>query len=314
MNKSNNDSGLTVKRSNRLFTAGLTVLTVVALCATSCRLEEAQWETEDVTITMQVGAVSAGFIECQFTTSKDAYYLIDCVPVDKESHPYDYQKQFMTLAIDSAYINYLQWRYWLLEAGESYIAPFASHSLQYGEVDKIFTNLKPGSDYWVFAFVVNPETQKPIGKLYLQTVHTADKSIYNVHFDYRVRDVYDYIYPINDKDGSINYYFPYLAATRDSIWLADEYGATPEVYFTELFHVYSEYDLTEMVRYGVHVTKNDGYNSDETFQEGHTYYTAITSYDGFMGHNVIYKFTWTGEDCNLYFTDEDKLADSGKDD
>lgn len=280
----------------------------------SCRLEEAQWETEDVTITMQVGAVSAGFIECQFTTSKDAYYLIDCVPVDKESHPYDYQKQFMTLAIDSAYINYLQWRYWLLEAGESYIAPFASHSLQYGEVDKIFTNLKPGSDYWVYAFVVNPETQKPIGKLYLQTVHTADKSIYNVHFDYRVRDVYDYIYPINDKDGSINYYFPYLAATRDSIWLADEYGATPEVYFKELFHVYSEYDLTEMVRYGVHVTKNDGYNSDEAFQEGHTYYTAITSYDGFMGNNVIYKFTWTGEDCNLYFTDEDKLADSGKDD
>ena len=55
-----------------------------------------------------------------------------------------------------------------------------------------------------------------------------------------------------------------------------------------------------MVRYGVHVTKNDGYNSDEAFQEGHTYYTAITSYDGFMGHNVIYKFTWTGEDCNLY--------------
>ena len=314
MNKSNNDSGLTVKRSNRLFTAGLTVLTVVALCATSCRLEEAQWETEDVSITMQVGAVSAGFIECQFTTSKDAYYLIDCVPVDKESHPYDYQKQFMTLAIDSAYINYLQWRYWLLEAGESYIAPFASHSLQYGEVDKIFTNLKPGSDYWVYAFVVNPETQKPTGKLYLQTVHTADKSIYNVHFDYRVRDVYDYIYPINDKDGSINYYFPYLAATRDSIWLADEYGATPEVYFKELFHVYSEYDLTEMVRYGVHVTKNDGYNSDEAFQKGHTYYTAITSYDGFMGNNVIYKFTWTGEDCNLYFTDEDKLADSGKDD
>ena len=286
MNKSNNDSGLTVKRSNRLFTAGLTVLTVVALCATSCRLEEAQWETEDVTITMQVGAVSAGFIECQFTTSKDAYYLIDCVPVDKESHPYDYQKQFMTLAIDSAYINYLQWRYWLLEAGESYIAPFASHSLQYGEVDKIFTNLKPGSDYWVYAFVVNPETQKPTGKLYLQTVHTADKSIYNVHFDYRVRDVYDYIYPINDKDGSINYYFPYLAATRDSVWLADEYGATPEVYFKELFHAYSEFDLTEMVRYGVHVTKNDGYNSDEAFQEGHTYYTAITSYDGFNGRRL----------------------------
>ena len=37
-NKSNSNAscGLTVKRSNRLFIAGLTVLTVVALCATSC--------------------------------------------------------------------------------------------------------------------------------------------------------------------------------------------------------------------------------------------------------------------------------------
>lgn len=280
----------------------------------SCALEEAQWETDDVTITMQVGVVSAGFIECQFATNKDAYYLIDCVPVSDEYHPYDYQKQFMTLAIDSAYIDYLQWRYWLLEAGESEIAPFASHSLQYGKVDKIFTNLTPGSDYWVYAFIVNPETHKPAGKLYLQTVHTSDTSIYDVHFDYRVRDVYDYTYPINEKDGSINYYFPYLAATRDSAWLADECGKAPEEYFSDLFLAYSEYDLKEMVHYGVHVTKNDGYNSDEVFQVGHTYYTAIVSYDGFMGHNVIYKFTWIGETCNLYFTDEDNIVDTGEDD
>ena len=280
----------------------------------SCALDEAKWATEDVTISMNVGAVSAGFVECQFSTSKDAYYLIDCVPVSQEYDPYSQQKQFMTLAIDSAYIQYLQWRYWLLEAGESNVAPFASHSLYYGKVDKIFTNLVPGADYWVYAFVVNPETMKPAGKLYLQTVHTSDTSIYDVHFDYRVRDVYDYIYPINDKDGSINYYFPYLAATRDSAWLAEEFDKTPEEYFTDLFLLYSEYNLNEMVRYGVVVTKNDGFNSDEAFEVGHTYYTAIVSYDGFMGHNVIYKFTWTGEGCNLYFTDEDNIADTGEDD
>ncbi len=280
----------------------------------SCALDEAKWVTEDVTISMNVGAVSAGFIECQFSTSKDAYYLIDCVPASSEYNPYDFQKQFMTLAVDSSYIKYLQWRYWLLESGESNVAPFASHSLQYGSVDKIFTNLVPDSAYWVFAFVVDPETLKPAGKLYLQTVHTSDSSIYDVHFDYRVRDVYDYIYPINDKDGSINYYFPYLAATRDSAWLADEYQKTPEEYFTDLFLLYSKYDLNEMVRYGVHVTKNDGYNSDEEFVIGHTYYTAIVSYDGFMGNNVIYKFTWTGESCDLYFTDEDNIVDLGEND
>ena len=279
----------------------------------SCALDEAKWATDDVAITMKVGIVSAGFIECQFSTSRDAYYLIDCVPASSEYNPYDYQKQFMTLAVDSAYIKYLQWRYWWLEAGESNIAPFSSHSLQYGSVDKMFTNLVPDSTYWVFAFVVNPETLKPASKLYLQTVHTSDTSIYDVHFDYRVRDVYDYIYPINDKDGSINYYFPYLTATRDSADLTDIYQKTPEDYFTELFLLYSEYDLNEMVRYGVHVTKNDGYNSDEEFVVGHTYYTAIVSYDGFMGNNVLYKFKWTGESCDLYFTDEDNIVDLGED-
>ena len=295
----------------RLFILVLCPLSIV-LCL-SCN-PEAKWTTSDVEINMEVVTVSAGFVECHFSTNKEAYYLIACVPAVAGENPQDHPKQFMTLAIDSAYIDYLQWRYWLLEAGESYIAPFASHSLQYGDVDKIFTNLTPGSDYWVYAFVVNPETNKPAGRLYLQTVHTADSSLFDVHFDYRVRDVYDYIYPINNQDGSINYYFPYLAATRDSAWLADEIQKTPEDYFTDLFLAYSEFDLKEMVRYGVHVTKNDGYNSDEAFQEGHTYYTAITSYDGFMGHNVIYKFTWTGEDCNLYFTDEDNIVDLGQDD
>ncbi len=299
-------------KTNRTLGCWLIAISMI-ISFSACTLEEAKWATDDVTISMQVGAVSAGFIECKFSTSKDAYYLVDCVPVVKDYQPYDQQKQFMTLAVDSAYIQYLQWRYWLLEEGESNIAPFSSHSLYYGNVDKLFTNLTPGADYWVYAFIVNPETLKPAGKLYLQTVHTSDTSIYNVHFDYRVRDVYDYIYPINEKDGSINYFFPYLAATRDSADLADVHHKTPEEYFTDLFLLYSEYNLSELIRYGVHVTKNDGMNSDEAFEVGHTYYTAIVSYDGFMGNNVIYKFKWTGEDCNLYFTDEDNIADLGED-
>ena len=275
---------------------------------------DAKWETKDVTITMNVHTVSAGFINCQFTPSKDAYYLIDCVPVQADYDPHRQAKQFMTLAVDSAYIEYLEWRHWRLKEGEFNIAPFSSHALQYGSVGKAFTNLTPGTDYWVFAFLVNPETLQPVGNLYLQTIHTADTSIYDVHFEYRVRGQYDYIYPVNAKDQSINYYFPYLAATRDSARLADEYGQSPELYFTELFLAYSEYNLADMVRYGVNVNLNDGYNSDEEFIEGRTYYTAIVSYDGFMGNNVIYKFTWTGEDCNLYFTDANNIAVYGEND
>ena len=302
MNKSISVSGLTA-----------ILMAVVALCATSCS-PEAKWEVNDVAIQMDIQTVSAGFAICEFSTNKDAYYLIDCVPVKAGAdHPYDQAKQFMTMAIDSAYIEYLQWRYWLLEEGEFNIAPFSSHALEYGTVQKVFTNLAPGSDYWIYAFVVNPETLKPVGKLNLQTIHTSDTSLYNVHFDYRVRGRYDYIYPINEEDQSINFYFPYLAATRDSAMMAEMGYPAPEYYFDELFTTISLMDNKDAVRYGVNVTKNDGFNSDEYFEEGHTYYTAIVSYDGFMGNNVIYKFTWTGEDCDLTFTDEDNIAGLGQD-
>jgi hypothetical protein len=289
------------------------LLSALALCLLSCS-PEAKWDTHDVTIKMNVKTVSAGFIGCDFSTNKDAYYLIDCVPAySGPNDPYQNPKQFMMLAVDSAYIDYLEWRHWLLESGEFHIAPFASHSLQYGDVNKIFTNLTPGKDYWVYAFVVNPETFQPAGRLYIKTVHTADTSVYNVHFDYRIRGMYDYIYPINEEDGSINYFFPYLAATRDSAFLHDMMEQTPEDYFSELFLAYSDLDFKESVRYGVQVVKNDGLNSDIEFELGHTYYTAIVSYDGFMGNNVIYQFTWTGDSCDLFFTDEDNIAGLGQD-
>lgn len=312
--KDNRQKTATLKDKRRV-TIGRIISVLLPLSFVLCPScsPDAKWVTNDVTISMNVKRVSAGFIECQFSTNKDAYYLIDCVPInDKYNNPYRQPKQFMTLAIDSAYIDYLEWRHWLLEEGEFNIAPFSSHSLYYGSVDKIFTNLTAGSDYWVFAFVVNPETLKPVGKLYLETVHTTDTSICQVHFDYRIRGMYDYIYPINEADGSINYYFPYLAATQDSASIAEEH-ISPELYFVNLFLTYSQMDLKEVIRYGVQVIKNDGNNSDVEFEEGHTYYTAIVSYDGWMGNNVMYKFKWTGDDCELYFTDEDNIAGVGQD-
>jgi hypothetical protein len=59
---------------------------------------------------------------------------------------------------------------------------------------------------------------------------------------------------------------------------------------------------------------NDGISSEELFVEGKTYYTAIVGFDGFIGNNVIYKFTWTGEDFEAYFKDEDSIVDYGEDD
>ena len=303
---------------------GLAVLCLALILFAGCN-PDAHWETSNVDISMSVQTVSAGYIECSFSTSKDAYYLVSCVPVEEGYDPMTHQKQFMTLALDSANVEYINWRYLLLKEGVTPIAPFASHALQYGKVDYFFTNLTPGTDYWVYAFVVNPETLKPAGKLHMMTLTTTETSVVDVRFEYRVRGLWDYIYPIyndsiNDRAnyGKINSHFPYLAATRDSLeiayWYEQEFEepTLPELYFSDLFLGISKFNLTDHIRYGVQVVENNGVNSDIEFEEGHTYYTAIVSFDGFIGNNVIYKFRWTGEDFNAYFTDEDNIVTDGE--
>lgn len=295
-----------MKNSKHIFPCIALSLVSLLCFLTSCT-PEAKWEIEDVAIQMDIKTVSAGFIECSFSTTKEAYYMIAIQPVQEGFDPMGNQKQFMQLALDSANIDYLNWRYWELKNGEFNVASFASHSLQYGNTEHFFTNLFPDTEYWIYAFVVNPETLKPVGKLSLKTIRTTSESVCNVHFEYRVRGLWDYIYPIDDF-GRINDHFPYMAATRDSAFITDQFKETPEEFFTELFSIYSQYNIDGVVLYGVHVTKNDGQNSDEHFEAGHTYYTAIVSYDGFMGNNVLYKFTWTGEDCELYMTEEDSIV------
>ena len=286
----------------------LAVIGLLALLALACN-PEAKWDTNDVTITITPTTVSAGYIECSFTTNKEAYYLVACEPVRTDGpNPMDpkYHKQFMMLALDSANTEYIVWRSFLLQQGEFTIAPFASHCLQYGNIDHFFTNLTPGQDYWIYAFVVDPDKLKPEGKLFIQKLTTSTESKVDVHFDYRIRGYWDYIYPLN-PDGKINNHFPYLAATRDSAALA-YLGQTPEEYFTELFLAMSLYDLKDNIRYGVNVVYNDGYSSDEAFEEGHTYYTAIVSFDGFIGNNVIYKYIWSGEEMEAYFTEKNSIV------
>ena len=274
---------------------------------------EAPWVVQDVEIEMSAQIVSAGFMEYSFKPNKEAYYLISCMPSTEEIDPYKQPKQFMMLALDSANTAYIQWRNGLLKQGEFNIAPFASHCLQYGAITHFFTNLDPNTEYWIFAFVVNPETLKPVGKLFIETVKTTKESIMDVHFDYRVRGLWDYIYPLN-TDGNINSKFPYLASTVDSATLVDVWGGiSPEEYFNDVFVTMSEIDDEPEVRYGVNAFKNDGSGISIAFQIGHTYYTAIASYDGFMGNNVIYRFNWTGEDYEAYFTDEDNIATNGED-
>ena len=267
---------------------------------------EAKWETKDVEIGMDVHTVSAGFIECNYSTSKDAYYLVACVEAKPDIDPMEHQKQFMMLALDSANVEYLAWRNTLLQNGEFNIAPFSSHTLQYGPVDYFFTGLIPETDYWVYAFVVNPEKMEPAGKLYLQRVQTKSESIVDVHFDYRVKGRWDYIYPV-DSLGNIYGQFPYIATTCDSITIAQDtaYAGDPILYFID-WTIERFIDKSKAnVFYGVHTVENDGWSSSVEFEAGHTYYTAISGYDGSFKQTTIYKFTWTGDSCNYFFHDTD---------
>jgi hypothetical protein len=304
--ETNNYSGRTAKRSYRRLFAGIAAIALIALGAISCN-PEAKWETKDVKLNMKVDNVSAGFIECSFSTDKDAYYLISIVDPWEDYNPVANQKQFMQLALDSAYADYLMWRNGLLREKEFNVAPFSSHSLHYGDTRHFFTGLLPDRDYWVFAFVVDPVTLKPTGNLVLENVKTTDESVMDVHFDYRIRGMWDYIYPL-DSTGKVHNRFPYIATTRDSLTLTEDSlfsqeGAVLYFYFWCLER-FLEPEKAK-VTYGVHAVENDGYQSSEAFEIGHTYYTAICGFDGSFKQMTIYRFVWTGEKCDMYLKDTD---------
>ena len=284
----------------------LVLLPCSLLLTPSCS-PEAKWETNDVNIQMTVTNVSAGFAECEFSTDKEAYYLIAIQEAKPNYNPMEHQKQFMMLALDSANVEYLAWRNELLKNGEFNVAPFASHVLQYGKVDYFFTGLSQEKDYWIYAFVVNPETLQPCGKLHLVTITTKKESIMDVHFAYRIKGNWDYIYPM-DSLGNICSRFPYIATTRDSLSLTEEDFYTDQeavIYFYWwMLERFVDPSKAE-VFYGVKAVANDGWSTTTEFEEGHTYYTAISGFDGGFEQSTVYKFTWTGDSCNYYFVETD---------
>ena len=326
-------AALAERVKTKWFMRFILVLIPYSLLLTPSCSPEAKWTTDDVDINMEIATVSAGFVECNFSTNKEAYYLIACVEAKPDENPVDHPKQFMTLALDSANVEYLAWRNTLLKQGEFNIAPFASHALQYGSVNHFFTGLWPGQEYWIYAFVVNPKTLQPSGKLYLETVKTTEESIMDIHFEYRIKGKWDYIYPVDEK-GTICSRFPYIATTRDSsklslesfsdlsdsvrTYIVDSLISELPVLVDDLtgdllayIYLYSwtldrfAYPDSANVLYGVKAVENDGWSSNEEFTEGQTYYTLISGYDGSFKQTTIYKFKWSGDSCNLYFHDTD---------
>lgn len=278
------------------------ILLLLAVVVCACH-PEAKWTKENVKIEISVETISAAFIECRFSTDIEGYYLIGIDSVKNDYDPMSHQKQFMMLALDDANVEYIVWRNQLLQNGEFNVAPFASHSLQYGKINHFFTGLKPETDYWIYAFSVNPETLTPMGTLQLITVQTAAKSVVDINFEYRVIGEWDYIYPI-EKSGKIHSHFPYIATTRDSIDIAQD-NTTPQEFFTQWTEERFRIPELAEVYYGVRAIENDGISSYLQFEQGHTYYTCISGYDGTINQMAIYKFTWKGDSTYYYFKESD---------
>ena len=270
--------------------------------------------TEGVEITIDVEQVSAGFAQVRFSTNKEAFYLISIQPTREDIDPQKIAKTFMLLSLDSAYADYLYWRNKQLQQLIPFVADFPSHSLQYGNIKHFFTLLRPNTEYWVYAFVVDPITNKPAGKLFVETITTDSTSRIPVQFEYRIDGYWDYIYP-KDSMGEIISTIPWVGETIDSVSIREGGWNSPGEYFFERFkHVYHE-DY-ERILYGIYAHENNGVSDGTSatyFKEGTTYYTAMAALDAPLKfplpRNIynIYRFTWIGETTDTILVPQNSL-------
>ncbi len=282
----------------------------------ACNPEVAAY-TEGVEIMIDIEQVSAGFAQVSFSTNKEAFYLISIQPTQEGVDPQQIAKTFMLLSLDSAYVDYLYWRNKQLQQYIPFVADFSSHSLQYGDITHFFTLLQPKTEYWVYAFVVDPNTNKPAGKLFVETITTDSISTIPLQFEYRVDGYWDYIYPV-DSTGKVVSTIPWVCETIDSISIREGGWRVPGEYFFSRFkNVY--YEDYERILYGIYAHENDGVGDGTSathFQEGVTYYTGMAALDAPLAfplpRNIynIYRFTWQGDTTNFYLTPAQSLDGS----
>lgn len=289
------------------------IMVLVLACMASCKPDEVVAHTSNVEIAIEIKRISAGYANVEFSPTKNAFYLSGIHPVREDID--DIQKvakQFMMLALDSAYVNYLYWRNQQLQVMTPFVTDFASYALQYGNTNQYFTMLRPMTNYWVYAFVVDATTNKPAGKLFIQELTTDSISTTPMMFEYRVEGQWDYVYP-KDITGDINSYTPWVGETIDSLTLREQGWETPGKYFLSRFdEVYNgDYDR---ILYGVYTHENNGVGdgtSNTKYEVGRTYYTGMSSLDAPLTYPLdtnqydIYRFTWMGDSTKLYFTPVD---------
>ena len=259
---------------------------------------ESKYHLLGVKFEIEVSSVTKGYIHTYFYPSTVAYYVTGCMPVNDNYDPINKSRQFMTLMVDSLYIDYLDWRYDYLRNQEDYIADFASHSLQYGDSEKYFQNLQPDTDYWVYAFVVDPGTKEPFDKLWLTTVRTDSLSTCRAFFETRVQSSYFYMYPRESEGGEILGSVPYTGGIVDALDLMEAFPLPLD--FEGKLDKYSERAYNLAVDYGIlddiTYTGVKQINYAGRFKNGHTYYIIIGELQGGIYNRAYFRFVYNSSD------------------
>lgn len=289
----------------------LPTLLLVLCCMVSCRTES-KYHLVGVDITIGVKDVTRGYVRAEFSTSRDAYYVTGCMPVESDYDPENKSEQFMVLMVDSLYREYLDWRYDYLKDQEDYIADFASHSLQYGLSERFFQGLEPDTAYWVYAFVVDPDTKSPYGDLYLQLVETLDKAENRIWFDTRVQGSYLYMYPRIESDGAIAEDVPYTGGVLDSLAIVSRYPYPEGEDFSYSLNHFCEELYSTAYTYGIlpriTYTGIRQINFSGEWTPGNSYYIYMGELDGDIVNRTFFRFTYDKEsrvqDVKEYFREK----------
>lgn len=222
-----------------------------------------------IKISVENNAIRATQLKVSIEPENDKVYYF-CDVVEKSVHtPGQGDLRFMQLTLDSLYRDYIDWRYQLLRENANYVAPFSSHCLSYGKDYRIFLNLKPNTNYYVYAYCVNPETNQPIGGLYTLPIKTTEVKPSTMTFTWERKGTHVAVTPSNDEEL-------YIWDVVEEEMLTEWYDSDPEEYLKEYVEAYIAMD---MLRDDI-CQSITGFNFDYMFQEGGTYYFIVAGYDG----------------------------------
>ena len=113
-----------------------------------------------------------------------------------------------------------------------------------------------------------------------------------------------------DFTGEIDSHTPWVGETVDSALLREQGWKSPGAYFLSRFAEMYQGEY-ERVLYGIHAHENNGQKDQvpiSNFVFGRTYYTGLASLDAPLSYPLdtnaydIYRFTWKGDNTDLYFT------------